>query len=632
MRLFAEEACEAGLVLYTFYGFYLATDCFFVPAITVLTNKLHIPDDLAGATILGAALNAPELFSNLIGIFVLKNPVGLGLVMGSFNFNILCITGMTAIAARQRLRSRQLKLEWRYLQRDAGLYLAAVVLLGIVAADQVLEAWECFAMLALYALYVGLCVMTGAIARLCCDVKRKPRRKRPLGRVICEVMGEAWVAELVEKHSHAPADMLRCASSELPAPGSPATVPTPRAPAPAPTPAPAAPAVTAWQFPALKTIRTESSPVMLRQAMPPGDLPPAAGSPSTGTATPVWGQEVSEVQAMELRKVLQGLLDNGYTSLHRHKVADPPAALDQASIHRSRSAPVPQGTFPRLGTSFSNDLEQPLLTTVAAEVTEEERQRNWDMVENMLTQGSAAEVNHLLKADARLIAVAIDNLSHRKFATDVMQLAEMVEGYEEAETHDHEALLKWPQGQGVVAKLWFVVSFPLNALMSLTMFHQPELYLVTIVSAMAWLALLAYMLDWSASRVGCYLHIDDELIGMTVVAIGTSLPNVFAAVSAGAKGQVETSISQAFGSNIFDILVAFALPYTIQCGMQGWQPIPIAAGNVSRDGMIDAGVLLVYVLLLCYTRMRLTRVQGFLCLGMYALYLVYEVAAFMLVP
>lgn len=53
--------------------------------------------------------------------------------------------------------------------------------------------------------------------------------------------------------------------------------------------------------------------------------------------------------------------------------------------------------------------------------------------------------------------------------------------------------------------------------------------------------------------------------------------------------------------------MAFALPYTIQCGMQGWQPIPIAAGNVSRDGMIDAGVLLVYVLLLCYTRMRLTR-------------------------
>lgn len=41
--------------------------------------------------------------------------------------------------------------------------------------------------------------------------------------------------------------------------------------------------------------------------------------------------------------------------------------------------------------------------------------------------------------------MAIDNLSHRKFATDVMQLAEMVEGYEEAETHDHEALLKWPQ-------------------------------------------------------------------------------------------------------------------------------------------------------------------------------------------
>jgi hypothetical protein len=51
----------------------------------------------------------------------------------------------------------------------------------------------------------------------------------------------------------------------------------------------------------------------------------------------------------------------------------------------------------------------------------------------------------LSQADARLIAVAIDNISHRKFATDVMQLAELIESADEAETHQHEALLKWPQ-------------------------------------------------------------------------------------------------------------------------------------------------------------------------------------------
>eukprot|EP00951_Prasinocladus_malaysianus_P009995 scaffold73210_cov28-Prasinocladus_malaysianus.AAC.1 len=183
---------EALLVAYVFWGFYLVTDVFFLPAISVLVEKLHVPDDLAGATILGAALNSPELFSNLIGIFILKNPVGLGLVMGSFNFNILCISGFTAIFSRQHLRSRQLKLEWRYIQRDAGGYLAAVVLLVMVTEDQQLEAWECFALLGLYALYVLVCVLTGRIARLCCGADRKPRRKRPLKKILAEAMGDEW--------------------------------------------------------------------------------------------------------------------------------------------------------------------------------------------------------------------------------------------------------------------------------------------------------------------------------------------------------------------------------------------------------------------------------------------------------
>jgi hypothetical protein len=64
MQLFNEEACQATdweasggvllevfLVFYIFWGFYLVTDVFFVPAISVLTNKLHIPDDLAGSTL-----------------------------------------------------------------------------------------------------------------------------------------------------------------------------------------------------------------------------------------------------------------------------------------------------------------------------------------------------------------------------------------------------------------------------------------------------------------------------------------------------------------------------------------------------------------------------------------------------
>ena len=73
---------ELVALVYVFYSFYIVTDVFFVPAISKLCNKLHIPDDVAGATILGAALNSPEIFSNAIRLYILDSPVGVGLIMG----------------------------------------------------------------------------------------------------------------------------------------------------------------------------------------------------------------------------------------------------------------------------------------------------------------------------------------------------------------------------------------------------------------------------------------------------------------------------------------------------------------------------------------------------------------------
>ena len=74
---------ELLALVYIFYGFYIVTDYHFVPAVTKLCNKWHIPDDVAGATILGAALNSPEIFSNLVGLYILDSPVGVGLIMGT---------------------------------------------------------------------------------------------------------------------------------------------------------------------------------------------------------------------------------------------------------------------------------------------------------------------------------------------------------------------------------------------------------------------------------------------------------------------------------------------------------------------------------------------------------------------
>jgi Ca2+/Na+ antiporter len=129
-------ACGIALCMYMFY---LVTDYRLLPAMQATCKKLHIPDDVAGATLLGASLNAPELFTSAVSTFATHNDVGVGVVVGSFNFNIFMITGVTALVARRKLRSRQLKVEWLFLQRDVYFYAISVGLLVIFCRDEVLE-------------------------------------------------------------------------------------------------------------------------------------------------------------------------------------------------------------------------------------------------------------------------------------------------------------------------------------------------------------------------------------------------------------------------------------------------------------------------------------------------------------
>lgn len=167
--------CAVLLVLYIFYALHAVTDGFFVPACAICCDWLHLPDDVAGATLLGAGLNAPELFGHALGLLA-GTPVGLGAITGSFNFNVLAVAGFTALLTPPRVR---LQLEMRYVARDVAAYVLALGLLQWTALDGVVEPLELAVLLAAYALYVTACLSTGAIARACCSEARAPRTDRP---------------------------------------------------------------------------------------------------------------------------------------------------------------------------------------------------------------------------------------------------------------------------------------------------------------------------------------------------------------------------------------------------------------------------------------------------------------------
>jgi Ca2+/Na+ antiporter len=65
-----------------FIALAIVCDEFFVPTLSVLTEKLEISDDVAGATFMAAGGSAPEFFTAVIGVFVSGDNVGIGTIVG----------------------------------------------------------------------------------------------------------------------------------------------------------------------------------------------------------------------------------------------------------------------------------------------------------------------------------------------------------------------------------------------------------------------------------------------------------------------------------------------------------------------------------------------------------------------
>ncbi|XP_009704803.1 PREDICTED: sodium/potassium/calcium exchanger 3-like, partial [Cariama cristata] len=87
--------------VYMFYALAIVCDDFFVPSLEKICERLHLSEDVAGATFMAAGSSAPELFTSVIGVFITKGDVGVGTIVGSAVFNILCIIGVCGLFAGQ---------------------------------------------------------------------------------------------------------------------------------------------------------------------------------------------------------------------------------------------------------------------------------------------------------------------------------------------------------------------------------------------------------------------------------------------------------------------------------------------------------------------------------------------------
>lgn len=145
-------------MIYMFIALAIVCDEFFVPALEVITDKLKLTEDVAGATFMAAGGSAPEFFTSVAGLFISQNSVGISTIIGSAVFNILFVIGACGLAAREAL-----KLTWWPLFRDSIFYSIALIVLIISYLDEKIHYYEAVALLVCYAAYIVFMVFNQKI-------------------------------------------------------------------------------------------------------------------------------------------------------------------------------------------------------------------------------------------------------------------------------------------------------------------------------------------------------------------------------------------------------------------------------------------------------------------------------------
>ncbi len=117
-----------------------------------------------------------------------------------------------------------------------------------------------------------------------------------------------------------------------------------------------------------------------------------------------------------------------------------------------------------------------------------------------------------------------------------------------------------------------------------------------------------------ASTIAASFGLSQNLIGLTIVAVGTSLPELVTSVVAARKNELEMALGNVIGSNIFNILLVLGVAATIS-------PIAFIMENIVDIILLTAMSLLVWGM--GWTRHRICRSEGIVMLAIYAVYLAY---------
>eukprot|EP01107_Rhizomastix_libera_P016692 TRINITY_DN7110_c0_g1_i1.p1 TRINITY_DN7110_c0_g1~~TRINITY_DN7110_c0_g1_i1.p1 ORF type:complete len:659 (+),score=178.99 TRINITY_DN7110_c0_g1_i1:100-2076(+) len=555
-----------ALLAFVFYGYALLCDEFFVPALNIFCDKMKMPDDFAGATLMAAGGCAPDLFSASTGVLILHSDVGVGTIVGSLLFNHLCIIGATAVAVGV------LVLEWKTVLREAVFYLISLVVLLVFLIDKKIMWWEAAILVAIYVVYVIVCAYYAPVQRFldrltCCAAKK--REYEPL------VINTESQPDLLEIEKTSGTLIVASSESDNIEAGS----------------------------------ETEKGNEEKKIASSPATT-------SEGTETIHTLRRTAEnVQRRVFMRTSSSLIANhGFgpdypsVSMHGH-------LYKQSRFYTKMR--VNKNSWQRrwfmLGDSFSY-CKNPLFPNEGLRKVPLWRANSVTLrafepcVFDIFLEG----YTYTLKAeDPETAKQWVGALQIR-----LRMIKDEMPGIDEFEFEDeHRSLLTLPEG-GFFKKLTWILTLPISFALTYTIPNVKKekwekFYPLTFIMCLVWLAIMSYCLVFSADRFACAVGLSEDIMGLTITAVGASLPSLFSSVIAARRGMAGMAVSNAFGANTFTILIALGFPSLLATlFVHPGQPFPMDSDSIVLTVFVLSVALGIFLIVAGFARLRLNRIVG----------------------
>lgn len=128
-----------------------------------------------------------------------------------------------------------------------------------------------------------------------------------------------------------------------------------------------------------------------------------------------------------------------------------------------------------------------------------------------------------------------------------------------------DPLIKPENADIVTIVIWYIV-FPIHYFCRITMVDVKQekyknWYPLTFLISMLWISFYSYFMVWMITIIGFTLQIPDTVMGLTFVAAGVSVPDALSSIAVIKEGYGDMAVSNAVGSNVFDILICLGLPW-----------------------------------------------------------------------